>query len=144
MSQAAIRLVGVHDFAAFGTPLRLGGATVRNVIRAGWLAHKDERTFEITANAFLYRMVRRLVSFMTDVGQGSVPVETVSTCLERGAKTLVKGLAPPQGLTLVEVGYTNPMSLATGWDMMDDTVTVAAAMSQDGEEERGKDLYTKR
>jgi tRNA pseudouridine38-40 synthase len=106
MRQASLYLLGTHDFAAFGTPPRTGGSTLRTVTSAGWASlPPDQLSFEIVANAFLFRMVRRLVGFLVAVGQGMQPSEAVSACLESGSKALVKYLAPPHGLTLVEVIY---------------------------------------
>ncbi len=111
LQEAAKFLAGSHDFAAFGTPPRAGGKTQRNVLRAGWTQEPANLVFEIQANAFLYRMVRRLVSFQVAVGQGGVEPLEMQKCLEGGSSSQVKGLAPPQGLTLVEVIYP-PSSLA--------------------------------
>ena len=105
LRQAAALLLGAHNFAAFGTPPRTGGTTKRNVQRAIWLDEADELIFEVVADAFLYRMVRRLVSLQVAIGQGLLKPEAVLSCLESGSPSLVKGLAPPQGLTLVEVIY---------------------------------------
>jgi tRNA pseudouridine38-40 synthase len=106
MRQASLDLLGTHDFAAFGTPPRTGGSTLRTVTGADWISlPPDELAFEIVANAFLFRMVRRLVGFLVAVGQGMQPPEAVCECLESGSKALVKNLAPPHGLTLVEVIY---------------------------------------
>ncbi len=67
--------------------------------------HPDELAFEIVANAFLYRMVRRLVGFLVAIGQGMQPPEALRECLESSPPALVQSLAPPHGLTLVEVIY---------------------------------------
>jgi tRNA pseudouridine38-40 synthase len=61
--------------------------------------------FEITANAFLFRMVRRLTGFQVAIGQGLIVPKAIRECLESGSKALVQYLAPPQGLMLVEVIY---------------------------------------
>jgi tRNA pseudouridine38-40 synthase len=106
MQPATLALVGTHDFAAFGTPPRVGGSTVRTVLSAHWTGNPpDELAFEIVANAFLYRMVRRLVGFLVAIGQGLHPPEALLECLESGPPVLVQNLAPPHGLTLVEVIY---------------------------------------
>lgn len=105
LQQAAAFLTGSHDFAAFGTPPRLGGATVREVFQVGWEQNGSNLTFEILANAFLYHMVRRLVSFQVAIGQGELQAHAMSEHLKGGSQTFVQGLAPPQGLTLVEVIY---------------------------------------
>ncbi len=105
LQRAASYLAGEHDFAAFGTPPRAGGKTVRKVFQASWRADADGLTFEIAANAFLYHMVRRLVQIQVEVGQGGLEPEEVRICLGNGLPGQVKGLAPPQGLTLVDVIY---------------------------------------
>src|SRR5512140_1663554 len=73
--------LGTHDFTAFGTPPRKAGSTVRTVFLAEWQNRDDEWTFDIQADAFLYRMVRRLVYVQGAVGQGRLPVETVVLAL---------------------------------------------------------------
>jgi len=103
--QATSWLPGEHDFAAFGTPPRAGGKTIRRVYRASWQEDLDGLTFEILANAFLYHMVRRLVHLLVVIGQGEQEPEAVCKCLEGTSPDLVKGLAPPQGLSLDEVIY---------------------------------------
>jgi tRNA pseudouridine38-40 synthase len=95
---------GTHDFAAFGSPPRAGGSTVRTVLAAAWKKTGDEWTFEINADAFLYRMVRRLVFVQVAVGQGRLSYEELEQSLA-GRRKLLAGLAPPNGLTLMEVRY---------------------------------------
>lgn len=106
LDQAASYLPGAHDFAAFGTPPRTRGTTVRTVFQAVWHKHDLDLQFEITANAFLYHMVRRLVYFQVAVGQARLSPEVIPQSLQpQGNRSLVKGLAPAQGLRLVEVCY---------------------------------------
>ncbi|RME89414.1 MAG: tRNA pseudouridine(38-40) synthase TruA [Anaerolineae bacterium] len=103
---------GQHDFAAFGSPTRPQGSTVRTVHHASWECHEDEWWFEIQADAFLYHMVRRMVAAQVAVAQGRLPAESIARALadparvrERSEKGLGGGLAPACGLTLVEVVY---------------------------------------
>jgi tRNA pseudouridine38-40 synthase len=109
---------GTHDFAAFGTPPRTEGSTVRTVLSAKWQNHGDEWTFDIQADAFLYRMVRRLVYVQVTVGQGRLLADRLVQALENSpgsARGVLKeaqiripaSLAPASGLTLVEVRYDN-------------------------------------
>lgn len=110
LMETASFFVGQHEFAAYGTPPRAGSSTVRTVMNASWQAKDDEWHFEVQANAFLYRMVRRLVFVQVAVGQGKVSVEAVARSLAGQAdgaerSELPAGLAPAHGLTLVEVTY---------------------------------------
>lgn len=110
MQKAASYLIGRYDFSAFGAPVSAGGSTVRAISHASWttaagLLDQPLLIFEVAADAFLYHMVRRLVSFQVEVGQGHQEPEAVSEFL-MGHKALpVQGLAPPQGLVLTRVEY---------------------------------------
>jgi tRNA pseudouridine38-40 synthase len=115
LHEVASLFIGQHDFEAYGTPPRAGGNTMRTVMYASWLAKEDEWHFEVQANSFLYRMVRRLVFVQVAVAQGKISVETVAGslagqagALERGE--LPSGLAPAHGLTLFEVTYPAEIS----------------------------------
>jgi tRNA pseudouridine38-40 synthase len=101
---AAARTKGVRNYSAFGAPTHPGGHTIREVIHASWQRDSGELTFEITANAFLYHMVRRVTFIHVRIGQGLVNLKEYQQALDNG-KSLSPGLAAPQGLTLVEVNY---------------------------------------
>ena len=97
--------LGTHDFAAIGSRTTPKGTTVRTVTKAEWKKMPDgEWQFEVKADAFLYRMVRRLVFVQVSVAQGKCSVEKVQHALSKQG-TLLAGLAPAHGLTLVEVMY---------------------------------------
>jgi tRNA pseudouridine38-40 synthase len=111
LAGTASLFLGTHDFSAFGSPTTPRGTTVRTVMKAEWMqADKDEWHFEVRANAFLYRMVRRLVFVIVAVGQGKVSAEAVARSLAEPVSAgkrsgIPAGLAPAHGLTLVEVTY---------------------------------------
>lgn len=105
LTAAASELIGEFDFTAFGSPTRNGGSTIRQVSNAVWKQDDDILYFEITANAFLYHMVRRLVFVQILVGQGVHQVEDIRQCLAKPTINAIPGLAPAQGLSLVAVGY---------------------------------------
>ena len=111
LAETARLFLGTHDFAAFGSPTTPKGTTVRTVMNAKWKqAEEDEWHFQVRADAFLYRMVRRLVFVQMAVAQGKVSAEAIANALANptpsGTRTeLPAGLAPAHGLTLVEVTY---------------------------------------
>jgi len=98
---------GRHDFSAFGSPAREEGSTVRSVLRSKWKRFEDEWQFDVRADAFLYRMVRRLVFVQVAVAQGRCSKEIVVKALlkAKSKNELPAGLAPAHGLTLVDVAY---------------------------------------
>ncbi|QRN82230.1 tRNA pseudouridine(38-40) synthase TruA [Chloroflexota bacterium] len=105
MNHAAKDLIGSHDFAAFGSPTSDSGVTVREVFSAVWRQMDDEYQFDITANAFLYHMVRRTTMALVTIGQGEAPLSLIADGLNSG-KLPMNGLAPAHGLVLEEVSYT--------------------------------------
>jgi len=104
MEEAARSLVGEHDFAAFGQPPQ-GNVTVRRVLAAGWGGEPPRMTFEIEANAFLYRMVRSIVGTLLRVGRGEMSVEQFVEVLASRERSRAGQTAPPHGLCLMEVTY---------------------------------------
>ena len=118
-AKTAQLFLGTHDFSAFGSPTTPRGSTVRTVMKAEWtqsLDEQDEWHFEVQANAFLYRMVRRLVFIQVVVAQGKASAEVIAHSLAKrdsagtGSEmfpSVPPGLAPAHGLTLVEVIYPN-------------------------------------
>ena len=108
LQKAAILLLGEHDFAAFGAPHKKGGCTVRRVFRAVWEQQAGGLLFEISANAFLYHMVRRLVFTQVLAGSGKLALDDLAQGV-LAAQSQPPGLAPAHGLVLHEVLYHDPL-----------------------------------
>lgn len=104
LQEAARLLVGTHDFSAFGAPMRPGGSTVRTVYQAEWGSEEDGLFFIVTANAFLYHMVRRMVFLQVQAAQKRLSLAELDGGV-RQATALPPGLADPQGLCLIDVLY---------------------------------------
>ncbi len=100
---------GRHDFAAFGSAPSAKSGTVRTVTSAGWRETEPggKWQFDVAADAFLYRMVRRLVFVQVAFAQGRISRDAVVRALGRGATSneLPAGLAPANGLELMQVDY---------------------------------------
>jgi len=75
------------------------------VREAKWIAEGRLLVFAIEANAFLYHMVRSIVGTLRMVGSGERKAEMMAEVLAAGDRARCGTLAPPQGLTLVEVKY---------------------------------------
>ena len=104
MRQAGKCLIGSHDFASFGKPPQ-GEVTVRKVTQAEWSADGERVWFDITANAFLYRMVRTIVGTLLQVGQGRIAVDDIEEILTARDLTRSAAPAPACGLCLMHIAY---------------------------------------
>ena len=107
MRQAALPLVGTHDFAAYarqgGNP---GRTTVRDLRRLSVRRVPNGLLVTATATGFLRTMVRNLVGGLIAAGSGKVPAEALTEILEVRDRAL-NPIAPaaPQGLCLLRVDY---------------------------------------
>ncbi len=104
MQRAGDIFLGTHDFAAFGRPPQ-GTNTVRTVTQTIWQQHGAELTVFITANAFLYHMVRNIVGTLVLVGQGKMEVDDVKNVLQSKNRAQAGAPALACGLCLMNVTY---------------------------------------
>jgi len=104
MERAARLLEGSHDFRAFGRSPRPGGHTVRTLESIGIDADGEWVTMSVTADAFLYGMVRTLAAVLVDVGRGRRSLDSVRALLDR-PQPLAIPPAPAAGLVQVAVSY---------------------------------------
>ncbi len=109
MNWAAAKLLGSHDFASFGTPPQ-GEKTRRHVFRSEWEIEVPTQgtrliSYCIEANAFLYHMVRTIVGSLVEIGLGRMTIAEFIDAFQAKDRGRIGWLAPPHGLTLVEVKY---------------------------------------
>ncbi|MGI5212003.1 tRNA pseudouridine(38-40) synthase TruA [Plantactinospora sp. CA-290183] len=105
LGRAAQGLVGEHDFAAY-CRRKEHATTIREITRLDWRRDPDGvLVATVQADAFCQSMVRSLVGAMLVAGDGRRPVEWPGGLLGRRERASEVSVAPPHGLTLVEVGY---------------------------------------
>lgn len=103
MRDAAKCFVGEHDFAVFRSTGSDTNTTVRTVSEAVIEQSGIFVTFSVTADGFLYNMVRKMAAALIEVGSGKMTKAGLEALFREGAVfTLV---APPQGLYLKKVEY---------------------------------------
>lgn len=105
MQAAAERLVGTHDFAAFVAAGADTATTTRTVFDAKVSQTRDEVYFTVTADGFLYNMVRIMVGLLLRVGYGAMAPDDVSDVLASCDRTRARDTAPACGLYLYNVEY---------------------------------------
>jgi len=107
-------IIGEHDFGSFCRlpKVRADQPTPtlqRRVMLATWSRVDSDYgpllRFEIRANAFCHQMVRSLVGTMVDIGSGTLHAGEMRSILLRRNRAGAGQVAPPQGLSLWEVGY---------------------------------------
>lgn len=106
VAQGTAKILGCHDFASIGKPPREKTTTIRTIQSANWRFEEDKERafFTISAEAFLYHMVRRIVFLLVCVGQKKIDAADLEKSL-LGQVILPAGIAPAQGLFLEEINY---------------------------------------
>jgi tRNA pseudouridine38-40 synthase len=106
MRDAAARLVGRHDFAAFQAADCACDHAVRNLGRLDVAGETGGRIdLVVEATAFVKHMVRNLAGTLVEVGLGKRTADSIDALLASGDRTKAGPTAPPQGLCLEEVFY---------------------------------------
>ncbi|MFE2067877.1 MULTISPECIES: tRNA pseudouridine(38-40) synthase TruA [unclassified Streptomyces] len=105
MNEAAARLVGEHDFAAY-CKRREGATTIRTLQELSLERGADGVvTATVRADAFCHNMVRSLIGALLFVGDGHRGPEWPGKVLAAGVRDSAVHVVRPHGLTLEEVGY---------------------------------------
>ncbi|MER6503441.1 tRNA pseudouridine(38-40) synthase TruA [Streptomyces sp. NPDC001455] len=106
MNEAAARMTGEHDFAAY-CKKRDGATTIRTLQKLSWV--RDETsgilTATVQADAFCHNMVRALIGAALFVGDGRREPEWPARVLAARVRNPGVHVVRPHGLTLEEVAY---------------------------------------
>lgn len=105
MKEAALYLVGEHDFASFCSAGSQVKDTVRTIYRLDLQKEGDLISFQVEGNGFLYNMVRIIAGTLIEAGLGSYPPEKVEQMLLAKDRSKCGPKAPACGLTLVQIRY---------------------------------------
>ena len=111
MVEASHHLVGEHDFAAFQATGSERASTVRNVSTLDIRDVSSDAFVRIdiwiTANGFLYNMVRNIVGTLVEVGKGRRQPGWVRQVLDGRDRNDAGPTAPAHGLFLSRVDYAS-------------------------------------
>ncbi len=107
LQRAAGLLRGTNDFRAF-TPTRTYHVRFERIVsESSWERSGDLLHYRVTADSFLYGMVRTLVGTMLEVADGTRDLASFEKLLSGGERSEAGEAVPSKGLTLVGVGYDN-------------------------------------
>ncbi|MEA4869740.1 MAG: tRNA pseudouridine(38-40) synthase TruA [Christensenella sp.] len=107
MQAAAQDALGEHDFFAFMSAGSTLEHTVRTVFRSEWSQCGQFLFYDVSANGFLYNMVRILTGTMLEIGSGKRPQDAIAQAIRSKRRSDAGATAPPQGLTLMRVQYSD-------------------------------------
>lgn len=109
MRDGAAHLVGHHDFTTFRSVLCQAKSPVKtmdaiDIQQVEGLAG-PEIQFRLRARSFLHNQVRSIVGTLERVGAGAWAPDRVKTALKARQRAACGPVSPPDGLSLMAVGY---------------------------------------
>ena len=105
MHAAAQVLRGEHDFTSFRARNCQARHAVREIQEISVTRSGDVIVLDVTANGFLYHMVRNIAGCLLRVGSGEAEPDWFSEVLEARDRGVAAPTAPPEGLYFVSARY---------------------------------------
>lgn len=105
MARAARMIIGRHDFRSFSELDEKQTSTIVEVERAEFAAIGNLLIFRIGASHFLWKMVRRLVGTLVEIGRGKITLKDFENLLIIHSNQPAALTAPPSGLFLERILY---------------------------------------
>lgn len=105
MKDGAAYLIGKHDFISFRNSGSSVKTTVRTIKAIDIVSKEEYVIFYVTADGFLYNMVRIIVGTLLDVGTGKITPYEVKDILESHDRRNAGRSVPGRGLCLEKVFY---------------------------------------
>ena len=112
MQQAAQYFVGKHDFLALcasGSSAAAHGDTVRTITACDVRRRGDDIDITVTADGYLYNMVRILAGTLCEAGAGRLAPEAVPGILASRDRKKAGPTLAAKGLFLKSVDYDTPI-----------------------------------
>ncbi len=105
MQQAALGVAGKHDFSAFCDRRNTAESTLVVVDSMEVAREGDLILVRIAASHFLWKMVRKLVAALVEIGRAELDIETFQSLIENPEDQTFLPTAAPSGLFLEAVLY---------------------------------------
>lgn len=108
MDKAAAGFVGTHDFLSLcsaGSSVAAKGDTVRTITACKAQRQGPLVTITVTADGYLYNMVRILAGTLVETGRGALEPDAVPAILAERDRSLAGPTLPAKGLFLKQVDY---------------------------------------
>jgi len=111
MREAALHLLGEHDFSAFRASECQAKSPVKNLQQLDIKQKGNMIVFDLSAGAFLHHMVRNIVGCLVYVGKGKYPPEWMEEVLNSRERSLAAPTFSPDGLYLRRIKYEDKWGL---------------------------------
>lgn len=101
-----------RDFSTFQSSGCVSPSPIKNIKAISIKSKKDILIIDITANSFLYHMVRNIVGFLIDIGSGKIPLRDANRLIETCDRSKIGLSVPPHGLYLLKIRYPHRYNIS--------------------------------
>ena len=105
MKIAARYICGKYDFSAFMASGSKVSDAVRNVYDCEVIKNDDKVIIRISADGFLYNMVRIISGTLLEVGKGNLQPQSIPEIIQSKDRSNAGPTLPAHGLYLTKVNY---------------------------------------
>ncbi len=98
-------IIGKHDFKCFQAKDKKERLSIRTITAASVRKKGDKIYIQISANGFLYNMVRNIVGTLIDIGRGKLPQGSMKKILDSKDRFFAGPTAPAKGLCLTSIDF---------------------------------------
>ena len=100
-----------RDFSTFRGSGCVSPSPIKTIKAISIKSKKDILIIDITANSFLYHMVRNIVGFLIDIGTGKIPLKDIPLLIEACDRKKIGLSVPPHGLYLLKIRYPSQYNI---------------------------------
>lgn len=111
MNNAAQYLMGEHDFSSFRASGCQAHSPMRKISQIDVVRKQEWITLHVTANAFLYHMVRNIAGSLMHIGRGEQCEQWMMETLLAKDRKVAGVTAPPNGLFFLSASYPKHFNL---------------------------------
>jgi tRNA pseudouridine38-40 synthase len=110
MVKASKLFIGMHDFRSFADKDEEEKSTKVLIENIQLKEEGDLILVRLTGSHFLWKMVRRIIGVLVEIGRGKLEEKDIKYFLEHDSPTPAKYTAPPSGLFLEKVVYDKELN----------------------------------
>lgn len=105
INEASKLFVGMRDFKSFTDDDPEEKSTLVNIEKISVVEDGNLILIRIIGSHFIWKLVRRIVGVLAEIGRGKMPIEKINYFLSNKSDEPAKLTAPPSGLFLEKVFY---------------------------------------
>ena len=100
-----------RDFSTFRGSGCVSPSPIKHIKAISVKSKRDILIIDITANSFLYHMVRNIVGFLIDIGTGKIPLKDADRLIQACDRRKIGLSVPPHGLYLLKIRYPSKYNI---------------------------------